>query len=237
MTTIDCSAYINKLKFGHVRLLSDICSLSCFLASVVFYTRKLSHFISDACAAVDDRWLIDVEYQLPEAPSVTANAVALDLFGFGIFPLLIQFADNYIFYIRYAAITRVSSPKKIAIHVYIVLVLFLTWIPAYTIVPFFYDVNSPKFLEVFGWSLQFYTWGAFVYNVVFVYQYIEILYKVHFGGATQFSRAVTILCYKTLAHFAIRCRPITFLLRAHCLIISVNVAQLLLSFTRISTRR
>lgn len=102
------------------------------------------------------------------------------------------------------AITNVSTLTKYIIHAYVIVVLSLTWLPTYTVVPFFYDVNSSEFIQVFSITLKFYSWGTFVYNLIFTYYYMEILYQIHFCGSTQFSREVTTLCYKTLIHFLIR---------------------------------
>lgn len=82
--------------------------------------------------------------------------IALDLFS-NLFSLYIQLADTYIFYIRYyTAIATVSKAKKIAIHTYISVVLVLTWIPAYTVVPFLLNIDSPEFSELVVIPSMFY---------------------------------------------------------------------------------
>lgn len=110
-------------------------------------------------------------------------ALLFDLCYNGIFSAIIQLCDSYMFYYRLTAVVRLPLWYRILINLYIWLVLICTWLPAQTIVPFFYDTNSTTFTSVYTITLAINTWGAVLYNFYFSIYFLLILRKL-FGTST-----------------------------------------------------
>jgi len=110
-------------------------------------------------------------------------ALLFDLCYNGIFSAIIQLCDSYMFYYRLTAVVRLPLWYRMLIHLYIWLVLICTWLPAQTIVPFFYDTNSTTFTSIYTITLAINTWGAVLYNFYFSIYFLLILRKL-FGTST-----------------------------------------------------
>ena len=110
-------------------------------------------------------------------------ALLYDLCYNGIFAAIVQLCDNYMFYYRLIAVVRLPLWYRVLINVYIWVVLIFTWLPAFTIVPFFYNENSEAFFSVYiiTWAID--TWGNILYNLYFSVHFIIILRKL-FGSTT-----------------------------------------------------
>ena len=106
-------------------------------------------------------------------------ALLFDLCYNGIFNAIVQLCDNYMFYYRLIAVVRLPLWYRVLINVYIWVVLICTWLPAQTIVPFFYDCNTETFNNVYTVTLAIYTWGNILYNVYFSVHFILILRKLY----------------------------------------------------------
>ena len=110
-------------------------------------------------------------------------ALLFDLCYNGIFSAIIQLCDNYMFYFRLVAVVRLPLWYRVLINLYIWLVLICTWLPAQTIVPFFYDTNSTTFNTVYTITLAIDSWGNVLYNFYFSVHFLLILRKL-FGPST-----------------------------------------------------
>jgi hypothetical protein len=73
---------------------------------------------------------------------------------------------------------KMRNSEKILIVLYIWIVLILTWIPTFTIVPFFYDTNSGAFIQVYSILNTIYTVGNIVYNFYFTSQCLIVLNRI-----------------------------------------------------------
>ena len=105
-------------------------------------------------------------------------ALLFDLCYNGIFSAVIQLCDNYMFYFRLIAVVRLPRWYRIMINVYIWLVLICTWLPAQTIVPFFYNTNSTAFISVYTITFAIDGWGNVLYNFYFSVHFLLILRKL-----------------------------------------------------------
>jgi len=79
------------------------------------------------------------------------------------------------FYNRFKAVQKVAKWKASAIKSYIWIVMTLTWLPAFTIVPYFYDTNSDFFTRLNEIFLFIQGYGGLIYNVYFTYEFAKFL--------------------------------------------------------------
>ena len=103
-------------------------------------------------------------------PGRIAYVVCFNLLRSGIAGVIVQLCDSYMFFDRLRVASSsagrpMSQIKVWVIHLYIWLILILPWAPAYSLIPFFYDVNSRSFQAYYyGVGLRLYVMGAFTYN-------------------------------------------------------------------------
>jgi len=108
-------------------------------------------------------------------PTSLKTAICYDFLWNGLCLLFVQLCDAFIFLDRLKAITKLSRAKQVAIHTYVWLVLVLTWIPTFTIVPFFFDTNSPAFLKVYYPAMLFGAWGIIAFNFYFTFEFVRLI--------------------------------------------------------------
>jgi hypothetical protein len=145
------SAHVHGNKINSVRIYNDIAAFLGILSGI---------FVLVALDKPEDlvRWAVDYD------------------FWFSGFCLLgIQLCDNMLFLDRFRAVTTVPTWKLCLIYCWIWTVQVATWLPAYTIVPFFYDTNSLEFAYVFGISTLINTWGSIAYNFYFTFEFSRLL--------------------------------------------------------------
>jgi hypothetical protein len=171
----------NKMTFKPVRILTEI-SAVCTLV----------------CCALS---LYEGQY-----PSLLNNAIISELLITGLLNWFTQIADNLIFYLRYAAAMRkIPLWKKVAVGVYIFVVMTISWTPTYTFCPLFTDTNNEEFITTYTTpGLLLYTWGNVLYNFVFTDEFVRILYRVHYMGSKQYSAAAQIISVKCILHCLLR---------------------------------
>jgi hypothetical protein len=121
-------------------------------------------------------------------PTPANTAAVYNFFYNGLFTVLIQLSDNYMFYTRLLAVTKVPRWKRIAINAFIWLVLTFTWLPYYTILPFFYDCNSTEAISVYSITLQIEAWSIVVYNFYFTLEFSNVLYMTFFASRNRENR-------------------------------------------------
>ena len=95
-----------------------------------------------------------------------------------LFSAVIQLCDNYMFYSRLLVVTDLPRWHRQALQAYIWVVITATWLPANTIVPFFYNVNSASFQAIYAITRAVSCWGNVAYNVYFAVYFVFILRRI-----------------------------------------------------------
>ena len=101
------------------------------------------------------------------------TAILVDVLANGFFSAIVQGCDNYITFVRYAAVVghnRITRTRKILTLTYVIVLLFICWNPYYWFVPFFVNMNTKT-------SLLGYTYSQYVWNFP-----AYILYNVYHSG-------------------------------------------------------
>jgi hypothetical protein len=177
------SAFCHKTKYNSVRVQTELASIAALIVGILFLILKY-----DGSA------------------SSTTDAFLFDFLYTGLFPLVIQLCDNYMFYSRLKAVTRVRIWKQRLIHLYIFLILSATWFPIYSIVPFFYDTNDADFVYYYFITLSIQVWGTVAFNFYFTFEFSMILRSISTGKASQtealkrISMLRAIISFKSIIH-------------------------------------
>lgn len=171
------SAYINGRKMHFVRFCAD----GCAWCTIAFGLLLLGSIIR---------------------PNPTKSAICYDFLAQGIFQVIFQLFDNYIFIQQIEVVQKLHRWKKISIHVYIWSILVAPWASAYLIVPFFFDTNSERFLEGYDVTLQIQLWGAIAYNFYFTIEFARILNKIYSKSTIRNDSVIRakIIALKSLTH-------------------------------------
>ena len=122
------SFYLHRLNWNIVRICSDLCALGLLGESVVFY------LICNRQGTLTD----------------DSEKILYDLVGNAFFGALCQLTDNFITFKRFEVVSgnNVSTTHKVLSCVFVFTTIFLSWWLFYTILPFFYDMNSPQFEHI-----------------------------------------------------------------------------------------
>jgi len=113
-------------------------------------------------------------------PCKVKTALLYDFLFDGISFAAIQLSDNFLFLNRYKAVMKkISEWKENAIKCYIFIVLTMTWLPAYTIAPYFVDTNSTEFWAFYNVMLTIQGWGSIVFNFFFTFEFVMFLKRAH----------------------------------------------------------
>jgi len=132
------------------------------------------------------------------------TALFYDFIYGGVAFAVIQLCDNYLCVNRYRAVVRkIPTWKMITIQSYIIIVLTSTWLPAYTIVPFFYDTNSNTFWIVYNNLLLIQGWGAVLFNFYFTLEFVVFLQRANFRSPANISSRVSrnkLIAVKSIIH-------------------------------------
>ena len=108
-------------------------------------------------------------------PTPTKTAVVRDFLCYGVFQTIVLLCDNYMFYKSYAAVVKVQPWKRHLIHVYVWVILILTWLPKWTILPFFTTEMNPQYLAAYVYLDAISYYGNIGYNFYFTVQFIRVL--------------------------------------------------------------
>ena len=131
------SFYLNRFKWTTIRVTTDI---ACVCTIIQF-------FLLFQCAS-------------GKPCGQYKTSIVIDLLANGIFSGVVQGCDNYITFVRYAAVVgekRITRTRKILTLTYVIVFLFFCWWPYYWLVPFFVNMNSPTAL--FGYTYSQYVWN------------------------------------------------------------------------------
>ena len=116
------SAYMRGKLFPVTRIWTDVAATCCFFSCICLLQCK---------------WSQDC--------SITKTGVLNNVLGLALFGSPIQIADNYLVFNRWtlvAGVDNISKLHKALACTYVFFLLFFNWIPPYTVLPFWYDMNS-----------------------------------------------------------------------------------------------
>jgi len=143
-------------------------------------------------------------------PNPVKTTICCNVFE-SIFYAIIQVFDNYMFYNRLKACTKLRTWAKICITSYIWLVLVLTWVPVYTFVPCFLDTNATHFQYVYEILLLIWGWGSVGYNLLFTILFIRIIFHSQLSLAELSGRSLA------ARHTAVKINRISSRSIVHCI--------------------
>lgn len=169
------SFLLHSFKFKKVRILSDTAATS------LLATSTLS---------------LAMLYTTP--PN---QEVAVVFFINGIFSIPIRLANNAIFYLSFIAIAN-KTPKqhRYLLFAYIFSVLFLTWIPQVSILPFFVSATYTGYQIYNTISLNIFTWGTFLFNAYMVKDFITMIRQLFKEKNNAVSEQAKVIAIKSIIH-------------------------------------
>lgn len=178
------SAIINwKRPLNNVRVLTDVAVLAYMVENIIIICLSLNE------------------------PKVATTTVLADVFAFCMLGGLVQLCDNYTFYFRFRAVMSMKIPrwKSILIHLFIWFVLMFSWIPVYTLIPFFMDVNSVSFNKVNYNFILLQSWAGVAFNFYFSVEFVNILNEWRRGkyGNITWTDKKIMVSIKSLVHCCI----------------------------------
>ena len=144
------SFLLHGFKYNSVRTQTDIAAAAS-ISSVIVLLRALQH------------------------PTRLQWAVLFDLFYNGVLSAVVQLCDAYMFYYRLMAVTKLSLTQRFLIQLYIWTLLILPWLPSQTVIPFFYNTNTPLYGHYSGILLNLVTVATILYNFYFTLRFMLIL--------------------------------------------------------------
>jgi len=123
-----------------------------------------------------------------ESPNVVKTAICWDFLYNGFSVATVQLCDNYMFFNRFKAVQEVPNWKAYLMQSYVWIVMTLTWLPAYTLLPYFYDTNSGAFGRINSLFLYVQGYGGVLYNFYFTYEFTLFLYRGASGHSSRYLR-------------------------------------------------
>ena len=172
------SIYMFGFKLGESRSLIDLCAVGAIIAAVLVFLYNASDYSEKALAFYID-------------------------FGLnGIAAILTQIPDDVIFLLGYLYIHKRLSPIVWALFIfYIVVFLYLSYVPVYTIFPFFLNTNSVDFYTYYYYPSEFmYTLGEIVYELFMSGGFMVTLYQVNIVRSRRVERKHQVFAMKCCCH-------------------------------------
>jgi len=137
------SAFINGRKFRVIRVVNDFAAVVSLIQAAAFLR------CSSGCSLRESAYLLNV----------LANTICGGIS---------QICDNYIVFNRYVAVAySVTNTHKYIALIYLFLFGYVSWVPFFTIVPWFYDVNGVfvyslvVLLSIYGFFLSYVLYDLF----------------------------------------------------------------------------
>lgn len=171
------SFFMNQFYFQQVRIICDLANVGALFSGI--------------CVLVANKY----------ASNKTIVSIFYDLFSNGIFTCFVEIGDVGMFYSRFTAVKgkELKFWQHTCIVSYIVVLLFLTWLPVYTIIPCCFDVNSDEFAYYYYILLSIQAYSYFAYDAFFTFEFCQILYK-QYRNIQTFSNRVIEISWKSLLH-------------------------------------
>lgn len=177
--------YLKKFRLGRSRCLIDICAVAAILNGVFVLT------------------------DLQQGSTVESNAYYCDLGVNAILAALSQFPDDMIFLLGYVQLHKnISKLKWVGIIFYVVTFLYLSYVPQFTIAPFFLNVNSADFERY--WikpGLYIYTIGETLYETFFSFGFMRVIYQVNVLRMKRVQKRFQVFAFKCCLHCCSRYSP------------------------------
>ena len=175
------SFYLNRFKMTTIRICTDA---ACVCTIVQF-------FLLFQCAS-------------GKPCGQYKTAILVDVLANGAFSAVVQACDNYITFIRYAAVVgekRISRTRKILTLTYVFVFLFVCWWPYYWLVPFFVNMNTPT--SLFGYTYSQYVWNfpAYIlYNLYHSGMLVMEVKRIHSETTLADTSALEIMAWRAIFH-------------------------------------
>jgi hypothetical protein len=112
------------------------------------------------------------------------------------------------FFDRLRAVSKIAPWKSFLIHVYVWLVLVVSWVLPYSIIPIVYDTNRPQFQKYFRIALGVYCWGVVIYNIYISLEVAFVLRSIRRRIVSTVPESdlsvqtMTSIAYRSLGHAA-----------------------------------
>jgi hypothetical protein len=137
-------------------------------------------------------------------PTPIKTAVVRDFLCYGVLQTIVLLCDNYMFYKSYAVVVKVQTWKRHVIHGYVWIILILTWLPKWTVLPFFTAQSNPSYLTAYFYLDQISYYGNIGYNFYFTVQFIRVLmiitHNVSNSSSKRSNDRTIILITKGIGH-------------------------------------
>lgn len=171
------SYWIHKLSISQMRLLNDVAAFSLLGQSICF--------------------LVCAKYSV----SLTTEIILENLIANALFSALIQIVDNYLTFSRYVVVCGgtkyISKWHRTITLTYIIITMYCTWVPYFTIFPFFYDMKSHGWKVAFNWTNKY---VGLVSYLLFDIVYFGLVFNVMNSLSVPDYLRIKILGYKALLH-------------------------------------
>lgn len=179
------SFYLHRSKWPYVRICNDISAVSVFAMSC-FYIRCA---VGDGCSVFDSAMMIDLGVN-------------------SIFTCFLLIAENYMTWKRYAVLqNKITNSEKIITLIYVIVNLYGCWLPFFTIVPFFVNMNNKDAINIFidcqlYWNLP----ASLLYNLFFDSHLAYKMYQTRKQSApTPNTNLLDDLSWKAMFHSICSC--------------------------------
>ena len=134
------------------------------------------------------------------------TAILVDVLANGAFSAVVQGCDNYITFVRYAAVVgdkRITRTRKILTLTYVIVFLYICWWPYYWLVPFFVNMNTET--SLFGYTYSQYVWNfpAYImYNLYHSGMLVMEVRRIRKETTLADTSALEIMAWRAIFHDA-----------------------------------
>ena len=175
------SFYLNRFRFTTIRNCTDA---SCVCTIIQF-------FLLFQCAS-------------GKPCGQYKTAILVDVLANGAFSAVVQGCDNYITFVRYAAVVgekRISRTRKILTFIYVFVFLYVCWWPYYWLVPFFANMNTEVSLLGYTYSQYFWNFPFYImYNLYHSGMLVMEVRRIHSETTLADTSALEIMAWRAIFH-------------------------------------
>ena len=181
---------INKWKFRILRACTEI-SAFCTILQAALYL-----YCTDTNASDD---------YSGNSCSIRVSAYLFDVLGEGVASTVIQICDNFVVFHRYVVLTNDNSlVHRIFLLAFVIVILFGTYWPFYTVFPWFMNMNTASNTElVITYLAQYVLFPAYAfYDLFYSLLVLRKLWKLMHNSIHNSERqeSFQILAFKTIVH-------------------------------------
>lgn len=140
-------------------------------------------------------------------PSRTFGSYFVNLISIGIMGTVQQFCDLYLTYTRFRTVNpKFSNWKASWLGMFLFVATFVSWVPFYTILPFWVDCNTAQVLHYQNLLYNYVCIpGIVVFDVLFTGYFIVVLYRLPSNVNNVADRAkLSIVGAKSILHCLLR---------------------------------